>query len=442
MVEITNREDLEAWLKDKPRKVAVVIAARAALRVQPVLARIFDTKMSKQRQNALYLQSHRAMLASAVAAAYPAAESAKAAAAYADAAAYTADGDSDAYADAAAYTADGDSDAYGYAAVVVAAAAAAAYAVDAGIDAANAAAYAVAYASAADAAAAAAVWAAVSRDCAEVDPENSGALFLRPIWPDGPPAFIARNETRSGPQRAAPHWSFWHRWYASMRDGHPLNRDLQRNIAAIHSGLWKKGPEHIAELIAGIEARFSGSDNATLVDAERRRAGEALTTHVAKLLNQAAAAELNAVGLVRQMDRAIEQYLNESGENCLPDEFTPMEAIKGLLAAIGGKMALARIEGKAKDGTIDDLEALIAELKLRNEELLAKLKAADGMRPLGHMERGFYTTLGGALAASGIGAATYFIAPDHAPDLVRHLGDRFMTLLEKPKIFLPQIGVK
>ena len=228
MVEITNHEDLEAWLQDKPREVAVVIAARTALRVQPVLARIFDANFSKQRQNALYLQSHRAMLASAVAAVYPTAEAMAAAFAAFAAADAAATADATPAADAAAT----------FAAATFAAAAA------------DAAARAAAGANAD------AVWAAVSRDCADVDPENSVALFLRSIWPDGPPAFINRTETPVGPQRAAPHWSFWHRWYASMRDGHPLNWDLQRDIAVIPDEGWEKGPEHIAELIAGIEARY------------------------------------------------------------------------------------------------------------------------------------------------------------------------------------------
>jgi hypothetical protein len=41
-LEIENHEELEAWLEDKPHEVAVVLAARAALRVAPVLVRILS----------------------------------------------------------------------------------------------------------------------------------------------------------------------------------------------------------------------------------------------------------------------------------------------------------------------------------------------------------------------------------------------------------------
>ena len=36
LVEITNPEQLEAWLRTQPREIAIALAARAALRVVPI----------------------------------------------------------------------------------------------------------------------------------------------------------------------------------------------------------------------------------------------------------------------------------------------------------------------------------------------------------------------------------------------------------------------
>ncbi|MVO15786.1 hypothetical protein [Parasedimentitalea huanghaiensis] len=55
---------------------------------------------------------------------------------------------------------------------------------------------------------------------------------------------------------------FWPRWYASLNGGFPLlgswdeHRQLLYDIALISNGEWEKGAEHIAALIAEIEAKY------------------------------------------------------------------------------------------------------------------------------------------------------------------------------------------
>lgn len=51
--------------------------------------------------------------------------------------------------------------------------------------------------------------------------------------------------------------AFWVRWWEGMRDGKPLNRDLQREIALLPNEDWDAGPERMAERIAEIEARYA-----------------------------------------------------------------------------------------------------------------------------------------------------------------------------------------
>jgi len=81
MVEVNDSEELEAWLKDKPRDWAVAIAARAALRVSPLLVNIFDEDARLPR-TALVLPIFR-VTASSVAASQAPSDAVNAAAAIA-----------------------------------------------------------------------------------------------------------------------------------------------------------------------------------------------------------------------------------------------------------------------------------------------------------------------------------------------------------------------
>ena len=69
----TNPKDLEDWLKTQPKEVSVVIAARAALRVAPLLGWLFDRESRlKEKPSAIILPLWRALAAPRAAAKYPA----------------------------------------------------------------------------------------------------------------------------------------------------------------------------------------------------------------------------------------------------------------------------------------------------------------------------------------------------------------------------------
>ena len=77
MVAITSREDLERWLRDQPREVSVGIAARAALRVLPLLASAFEAQRRRKKSpravsTDIVLPAIRAMALPLAAAEYPA----------------------------------------------------------------------------------------------------------------------------------------------------------------------------------------------------------------------------------------------------------------------------------------------------------------------------------------------------------------------------------
>jgi hypothetical protein len=69
----TSHEDVTCWLEGKPRDVAVVFAARAALRVIPVLASAFGLpdRILNQAQSDTVLRTFRCMAAAWAVAAYP-----------------------------------------------------------------------------------------------------------------------------------------------------------------------------------------------------------------------------------------------------------------------------------------------------------------------------------------------------------------------------------
>lgn len=64
-------------------------------------------------------------------------------------------------------------------------------------------------------------------------------------------------------------WLFWSRWYARAMAGNPLPWDLQERIALIPNEIWKAGPEAVAEEIARIEAAFELRQRIAEVEADQ-----------------------------------------------------------------------------------------------------------------------------------------------------------------------------
>ncbi|MGI9394928.1 MAG: hypothetical protein ACR2OY_09805, partial [Boseongicola sp.] len=231
-----------------------------------------------------------------------------------------------------------------------------------------------------------------------------------------------------------------------MFTGRPIDWGLQEKVALIPNDEWARGPDRISELIAEFERDRRGAPDTEAIETERAQSGEALKRHVQRLLEQSAAAEVNATGLAWQIKSAINEYCNEHGPNETPEELKPFEAIADVLARIGETLDRANIEGQEEGNVSDDLETEIAELQLRLKALEAELADAQSKMVTGLISRGFYigigTSLSVACTTAVLSAGTYFIAPEYAPDIVRQLGDRFMALFEKPPLHFPQVGVE
>lgn len=215
MAILKTREDVRDWLKGQPREVAIVFAARVALRVTPLLNNLFLSKLDSADVQAIILPLFYSKATTLFDGRWPnrAVEAVTAIAYAADVAAHAA-------ADVAAATA---------AAAYLAADAAPAYAAYAAADAAYAAAADVAYANAATATAANAAYAAANfaakfwHECTRdyefiIAGGTASALADEPLWADGwqgAPETILQDwqKLKRRLLDAKQGWEVWTDWY-------------------------------------------------------------------------------------------------------------------------------------------------------------------------------------------------------------------------------------
>ncbi|MFZ3180681.1 MAG: hypothetical protein WA156_10835 [Methylocystis silviterrae] len=208
----TNREELEAWLKPQPREVSVVIAARAALRILPLLHRF--TKVNPRHFATLIFASFWASALARVAAKYPtrASDLRSAAAAYAA-------GRSAATAAYAPRAAHAD---YTLIVRVARAATTAADDVDFAADAARTVDF-----------DASAVWAAVTADASRLLSVGPVVLAGEKLWPGGEPAWSQRARRDMQTALSEPHWRPWLDWYRRRLDGLEAPEEIEMLFATL-----------------------------------------------------------------------------------------------------------------------------------------------------------------------------------------------------------------
>ncbi|MEP3303034.1 MAG: hypothetical protein ABJO05_13795 [Roseibium sp.] len=236
-----NRDEVEAWLKTQPREVSVVIAARAALRVLPLLSGAL--KRTRNVESAVILPTFRATALLWAASNGPAQSRALLKSNAATNAAASARAAARASTNAAATDA-----AY------------AAYSAFAR-EAINATAAANTVAAAAFAVFAAAATAAVLSDQLHIKAGRSVAsLAGTPLWHDqGTPHEIARswNRLREALLARDEGWDVWTDWYDDRLQGRPANPDLEVARVTLPEELWEEGPAavnaRIRELIEEYE---------------------------------------------------------------------------------------------------------------------------------------------------------------------------------------------
>jgi hypothetical protein len=258
---ITDSESLKAWLDALPqgteaeqaeaRRVATIIAWRAAMRVFPVAVPFLLSEQAHRRE-LTPLSLFRPLLIAGVAGTCPTPAISRAVTAAAASA--------NAALDATKANANANAASIITANPAAAAAGAATYA--GAVTAATAAAQAARAANATPAISRAAtddVWRAVAIDIGFVT--KGELLHRRLLWPDRTnPLDWHWHKAAEALTEAGPEWAFWIDWYEKCLAGTPQDWEgLLTDIALIPSEDWDKGPEHIAKLIDDLRTKYATS---------------------------------------------------------------------------------------------------------------------------------------------------------------------------------------
>ncbi len=103
---------------------------------------------------------------------------------------------------------------------------------------------------------------------------NPALLFEAPLWWDLDVPWLNAFEMISLDALNSQAWAFWQlNWYHGFKSGRPIDSGLQKQIALIPGLDWRKGPDHIADLINQITSDWmrEQSPYATQIKVEAER---------------------------------------------------------------------------------------------------------------------------------------------------------------------------
>jgi hypothetical protein len=226
-----NSEELEAWLRTQPREVAVAFAARAALRVLPVVQGARRPGFDADLFSHIVLPVFRAMAISWAAARYPAHETELAAAADNASNANAANAATANAANAAAYAAASAAANVEYSAPIVRAAAVHAAAAEAAAD---------AYAAAPP------LWSAISTDATRAEGVAASVIAGSMLWPlhilQPEPLQSLWQDLKAALLAAKQDWQVWTIWFDDRVASYVRDEERELAYVRIEDALWDQGP--------------------------------------------------------------------------------------------------------------------------------------------------------------------------------------------------------
>lgn len=356
MVEIKNPDDLEKWLRDQPVELSALIAARAALRVAPILSELF-TEKTPMDGFVFLAPMLRAMLNASVAGTWQNADMnrvADAAASAADSARTTRFKEP---VGTAAYAAGRAADAARFTAYWSA--------TNPPIDAAH-------HRHAADMAARVAsvsydtdvaIWDALVEDVThrEVGWDLTD-IRKSPLWSNVMPVVIDSHWFAFAlTLEKNRYFSFWRNWYQSALKGGYQNWKVLQQIVLLDDDIWKAGPAAIADQIAKIEAEY----------AQELIPKTILREQVTVLIQNATITQLSGDSLALQIEDAITSYLREEECNGLPEDLSVLEHLPAALRRLTSAASAAKIDESRVAELELSIQAMASEIQVLKDQLEA-----------------------------------------------------------------------
>lgn len=419
MIEISDIfgiKALEAYLREQTAEISRVIAARAALRVWPVLV---GNKYWENHPTRLVFNAQRAFLISAISniGTTPKFESA-------------AEFSASAAQIAASAAAEGD------AVVEEAAAASEAASFSAFIVASN-----TFFEIQASNAALATVYATGSAaeefmDEAKIDlvalrdGVASVDVMQRPLWEGEVPnqleeEWIELKATLSAREEG---WEVWFPIYEGFRDGKWPPRAVLEQIALIPDEEWTQNdPAHTNGIIAGIFEEFYGARSEGVskdrLSEDRRRQLEEQARFV---LRSTAQAEMTAGSVAAQLEYAISAYLKAEASNVLPDD---LQVFADMAVTLRGLKQETR-KGVDEAEALKGIEHRILELEAENEELRKLLNVAESRSSIQTFYNAAVESGGKAFGPAALFGSFFFLTNYVDPGMYNALAVEFQRFKE------------
>lgn len=268
-----------------------------------------------------------------------------------------------------------------------------------------------------------------------IDQSAPQALFERPLWLDVTwPDAIAKNWTTLRDEWSTdPAMAFWIDWYDGLLIGRTPDWDLWHDIVLIEDAAWDAGPEAVAREIERIK---EGLRDKRAGDAER--APEFEPQSVAPLQQNGYLVRAAALSMSGQIESAIDTFLNETGQNCLPATFEPLRGISYASFQIAGLVDLPKPsdeETKRLREEVGRLKAHIAQLEKELTAALASKEAVFGPE----LKKSIARSIGDWKLCGALVAGLWMISGDDLSmqerlgKLVRDTDELFKSVDEPPK---------